>query len=188
MSNNPAFKTYVGLALMLGLWVALFAHYGSKLVYHPGEIEKPAYPLMAEGGKQPAESKAAETQPAAEQPSGGADLPTLLASADVKEGEKISKKCHACHSLQKGGPNKVGPDLWDVVGRPVASHEGFSYSSALKGVGGDWTFEKLNHFLTNPKDFAPGTRMTFAGIKKDQERADLLAYLRTLSDNPKPLP
>ncbi len=112
----------------------------------------------------------------------------LLANADVKKGETVAKKCMACHDLHKGGPNKVGPDLYGVVGRERGSHEGFSYSAAMKGKPGKWTFEDLNHFLTSPRSFIPGTAMAFAGISKASERADLLAYLNTLSDNPQPLP
>jgi len=127
-----------------------------------------------------------EAKPAAAVP-----LPELLAKADVAKGEAQSKKCQACHSLEKGGPNKIGPDLWGVVDRPVAHHEGFAYSQGMLAFaegGKTWTFDNLNHFLAGPKAFVPGTAMSFAGIKNDQDRADLLAYLRTLSDSPAPLP
>lgn len=116
----------------------------------------------------------------------------LLASADAGAGEAVFKKCAACHSIEKGGPNKVGPDLWAIVDRPVASHEGFSYSGAMKefAKGGQekWTFENLNHFLTSPKGFVKGTAMGFAGLKKDDERANLIAYMREQADSPVPLP
>ena len=137
---------------------------------------------------------------AAEPTEGGAAAPAqeavpiadLLAKANPAKGEAVFKKCTACHSGEKGGPNKVGPDLWDVVDRPVAEHEGFSYSAGMKDFskGGEekWTFDNLNHFLTSPKGFVKGTAMGFAGLKKDEERADLIAYLHTLSDNPVPLP
>ncbi len=146
----------------------------------------------------PVEQPAAETEQAAqaEQPEAQpeqAPAPSnpvlaMLASADPEAGAKVARKCKACHSFEKGGPNKVGPNLWDVVGRPVASHEGYSYSDALKNMGGEWTFERLEAFIRNPREAAPGTKMSFAGIRKEQDRANLLAYLRTLSDNPKPLP
>lgn len=112
----------------------------------------------------------------------------LLAAADPAAGEKVARKCEACHSLKKGGPNKIGPDLWGVVGRERASHEGFSYSSAMQEKSGKWTYQDLNHFLYSPRSFVPGTKMTFGGIKKTSDRANLIAYLRTLSDQPVPIP
>ncbi|MEF2070772.1 c-type cytochrome [Consotaella aegiceratis] len=128
--------------------------------------------------------------PAAEE--AAAPIAVLLADADADAGASQFKKCQACHDGTKGGANKVGPHLWDVVMRPVASIEDFNYSAAMKDFsnGGQeqWTYDHLNHFLTSPKDFIPGTAMGFAGIKKDQDRANLIAYLRTLNDNPPPLP
>ncbi len=115
-------------------------------------------------------------------------LPVLLASADATKGQSAAKKCAACHSFDKGGPNKVGPNLYGVVGRPVASHPGFGYSGALKAKGGQWTYEDISAFIKNPKGYVPGTIMAFAGVPSGQERADILAYLRTLADNPVPLP
>lgn len=112
----------------------------------------------------------------------------LLASANAEKGATISKKCLACHEFKKGGPNKVGPDLYGVVGRERAHHEGFAYSAGMKAKPGKWTFEDLNHFLTSPRSFIPGTAMAFAGISKATDRADLLVYLNTLSDSPQPLP
>ena len=129
---------------------------------------------------------------------GGAAAPaavpiaTLMATADAAAGEAVFKKCQACHTGEKGGPNKVGPDLWDIVNRKIGTHEGFAYSGAMKDFsqGGTvvWDYEHLNHFLAGPKAYIKGTAMGFAGVKKDDERANLIAYLRTLSDNPAPLP
>jgi cytochrome c len=112
----------------------------------------------------------------------------LLASADVAKGQAAARKCASCHSFEKGGPNRVGPNLHDVVGRAKAAVPNFSYSAALKEKGGEWSFENINAFLQNPKGYAPGTTMAFAGIGAAAERADILAYLRSLSDSPKPLP
>ncbi|MFC3206039.1 c-type cytochrome [Aquamicrobium soli] len=153
---------------------ALFAEQAPE---KPGFVIEAAEPT--EGGGEAAAEKAVP-------------IADLLAKADPAKGEAVFKKCQACHSGEKGGPNKVGPDLWDVVDRPVAEHEGFAYSAGMKdfskGGSEKWTFDNLNHFLTSPKNFVKGTAMGFAGIKKDDERADLIAYLHTLSDNPVPLP
>ena len=115
----------------------------------------------------------------------------LLADADVAAGEAVFKKCQACHTDDKGGANKVGPNLWGVVNRPVASHEGFKYSSAMQAFaegGTVWDYEHLNAFTHKPKDLVPGTAMGFAGLKKVEDRANLVAYLRTMADTPEPLP
>jgi cytochrome c len=98
------------------------------------------------------------------------------------------KQCFTCHTIDKGGANKVGPNQWDIVGRKIASHAGFSYSSALQAKGGEWTYEDLNHMIFKPAAFVKGTKMAFVGIPKEQERADVIAYMRSMSDSPKPLP
>jgi cytochrome c len=115
-------------------------------------------------------------------------IETLLASADVGSGEKIFKKCAACHTNEKGGANKVGPALWGIVGQDIAAVDGFAYSDALNGKEGAWTYEALSGFLKRPRDWAPGTKMGFAGLKKVDDRADIIVYLRSLSDNPVALP
>lgn len=116
----------------------------------------------------------------------------LLASADVAKGEQIFKKCAACHSNDPSGANKVGPGLWDVVNRHIGTHADFNYSSAMKefsdGGAKVWDDEHLNHFLLAPKKYIPGTAMGFAGLKKDDERADVIAYLHSLAETPVPLP
>jgi len=116
----------------------------------------------------------------------------LLASANVEAGQAVFKKCTACHTAENGGANKAGPNLWNIVNRPMATHEGFSYSGAMKefSQGGTvvWDYEHLDHFLTSPKGYIKNTAMGFGGVKKTDERANLIAYLRTLSDSPAPLP
>ena len=118
-------------------------------------------------------------------------LPVLLAKADAKRGEAGVKACASCHNFEKGGPNKVGPNLWGVVERMMGSHEGFNYSAALKeraGKGEKWSFDALDHFIANPKGYVSGTAMGYAGLKEADKRADVLAYLRSLSDSPAELP
>ena len=116
-------------------------------------------------------------------------LGTLLASADPAKGASGAKACAACHDFAKGGPNKTGPGLWDVVDRAIAAHEGFPYSDGMKARSAEkWTYEALDAFLKDPKTATPKTKMVFAGVKKDQSRADIIAYLASLSDAPKPFP
>ncbi len=112
----------------------------------------------------------------------------MLATADLEKGAKLSKACAACHSFDKGGPVKQGPNLWDVVNKLKCEVPDFKYSDALKETGGSWGYESLNFFLWKPKKYAPGTKMNFAGLKKPKDRAALIAWLRTLSDSPSALP
>ncbi len=115
-------------------------------------------------------------------------LPVLLAKGDAGKGQKTAKKCAACHTFNSGGANKVGPNLHAIVGKAMAGVDGFSYSNALKAKDGTWGYEELSAFLANPKGFVPGTKMAFAGVKKAQQRADLILYLRGLGGTPPPLP
>jgi cytochrome c len=117
-----------------------------------------------------------------------AQLNGLLASASADHGAQTAKQCEICHNLQEGQGNKVGPDLYGVVGRPVASVAGFNYSNALKAKGGTWTFDALDTWLKNPRADVPGTAMTFAGLSNEKQRADVIVYLDTLSKTPVPLP
>ncbi|MGE6739598.1 c-type cytochrome [Allorhizobium pseudoryzae] len=171
-------------ALLSTVFVMMSVSIASEGLFHSEAPEKPGFAIVAE--EAPA-AGAGEAAAAAAVP-----IATLLATADAAAGATVFKKCQSCHSGEKGGPNKVGPDLWDLVNRPIATHEGFSYSAAMKDFskGGTvvWDFEHLNHFLAGPKAYIPGTAMGFAGVKKDDERANLIAYLRSLSDNPAPLP
>jgi cytochrome c len=147
-------------------------------LFAPEIPAKPGYEIAVK----PAPSETGKAAPA-EVP-----IEKALASADVKRGEATAKICQTCHNLTKGAGPKVGPDLWDVVGRPKGSVAGFAYSEAMKSKGGDWTVGDLNTFLTNPRGFAPGTKMTFAGLPREDQRADVIAFLNTLSEHPKPLP
>ena len=153
----------------------------SEVLFKPRPAGDAGYPLPV-----PQEETAA--QAGGQAPAQTEPLPVLLASADVAKGQTAARKCAACHSFEQGGPNKVGPNLHGVLADPMGRVQGFAYSAALKGKGGQWDYEALNQFLINPKGYIPGTIMAFAGVSSANERADLIAYLRSLEDSPPPLP
>ena len=142
--------------------------------------EKPGFEIAV---KEEAPAAKPGEPAAAEEP-----LPVRFASADAARGEAAAKKCAACHTFGKGEANRVGPNLWGVVGRPKASEAGFNYSPAMKGQKGEWTPEQLDVYLTNPKGMVPGTAMSFAGIPRGKERADVITFLNSKSDKPADLP
>jgi len=147
--------------------------------------EDPAKKVVATDGT--ADTNA-DTKPA-DPASGASAIAALVAAADVAKGEKVFKKCKACHTSENGGKNKVGPNLWNIVNRPIAKAENYRYSSALTEFAADktWTYDHLDGFLTKPADYVGKSKMTFA-LKKPKDRAAVIAYLRTLSDSPAPLP
>jgi cytochrome c len=116
------------------------------------------------------------------------DIAAIMALGDVTSGEKIFKKCAACHSINKGGKNKIGPALYNVVGRAVGGVDNYKYSKALASYGKEWTFEELNGFLLKPASYIKGTKMSYAGLRKEKDRASVIKYLNQKSDSPKPLP
>ncbi|HEX5327019.1 MAG TPA: cytochrome c family protein, partial [Acetobacteraceae bacterium] len=171
----------VAAVLVAGIAFFITGMIGDNLVYEAA-LEKPVISIQ---GVQPAESTGGAPKPAELPP-----IAPLLASANVQKGDQfVHQVCSACHSFNKGGKPIVGPNLYGIVGAPHDHEAGFDYSAALqKFKGQPWTFEALNKWLHDPATYAPGTRMTYAGIKNNQTRADVIDYLRTLSDNPEPLP
>lgn len=149
------------------------------------EVPMPAKPGYIVQGVPAASTAASSAQPA-EEPL--PDFGTVLAKADATKGQQISGRCQQCHDLSKGGPDKIGPNLWGIVGRARASRASFSYSSAMSSSHEPWTFEALFRYLKSPQAVVPGTKMTFAGLPSAQDRIDLIAWLRTQSDSPVPIP
>lgn len=170
-----------GFAVLMAAWVVWGSIQVGDALVHPVELAENAYPIevaeSSSGGG--AETAAAVVEETAVE---------LLASFDAAAGEKTFKKCAACHSVEEGGPNKVGPNLWGVVGAEKGKHDGYAYSAALLSVGGTWSYENLDKFLKSPKNYAPGNKMTFGGLKKASDRAKVIMYLRDHHSNPPPLP
>ena len=164
---------FAGLLIMAGIQIAHVLVPEQQLAENAYVIEVPEATELAE---------------AAPKDTGPEPILALLASADVAAGAKLAKKCTACHVFEAGGANKVGPALWSIVNQAKGSVDGFAYSSALAGFGGNWDYQSLNAFLTKPKAYISGTKMNFAGLKKPQDRANMVAWLRTMADSEAPLP
>ena len=173
---NDRFTTIAGWVLFAGI-VALGTSIVTGEVFSNERPEKMGYPI--EGVVVEGAGTAAPAQP----------VEFYLASADPTKGEQVFKKCAACHNADKGGANQLGPNLWGVLGEPLGKGaNGFAFSDALSGKGGNWDWTSLNTWLTSPKAFAPGTKMTFAGLSKPEDRANVIAFLNTHGDSPLPLP
>jgi cytochrome c len=173
---DDRFNTIAGWILFAGI-VALGSSIVAGEIFHSERPEKMGYPIA--GVQEEGEGGAAAEQP----------IEVYLAKADPAKGEQTFNKCMACHNADKGGPNQLGPNLWGVVGLPIAEDRGgYAFSDALKKVGGSWNWDNLSQWLSSPRAFAPGTKMTFAGLSNPEDRANVIAFLNAHSDAPKPLP
>ena len=168
-------------ALLGTCLVLLVTSFAAQAIFSPAMPAKPGFEIAV---KEDSHGGGAKEAAAPSEP-----IEKLLQTASVEKGTAAAKKCAACHTFEKGGPNRVGPNLFGVINEKKGEGRGgFNFSAAMKAKGGTWTYEDLNAFLLNPKAFVPGTAMGFAGIAKDSERADVIAYLRTLAESPAPLP
>jgi cytochrome c len=160
--------------------VVLVTSFTASALFASKPPEKPGFAIAAkeEGAGKEAAPAAAPSEP----------IEKLLQTASAEKGQAAAKVCQTCHTFEKNGPNRVGPNLFGIVNDHKGEGRGFNFSAAMKAKGGTWTDDDLNQFIANPKAFVPGTAMGFAGIQKDSQRADVIAYLHTLADTPVPLP
>jgi cytochrome c len=172
---DDRFNTIAGWVLFAGI-VALGSSIVAGEMFHAERPEKMGYPIA--GVQEEGEGGAAAEQP----------IETFLAKADPAAGAQVFNKCMACHNADKGGANQLGPNLWGVLGEPIGQGKGFAFSDALSKKGGTWNWDNLSQWLTSPRNFAPGTKMTFAGLSNPQDRANVMAFLNTKSDSPQPMP
>ena len=152
----------------------------SDVIFHVEKPEKPGYSVEVQSATVSTSTSSTDEEKI--------DIAALMAMGDIAHGEKVFKKCAACHSIVKGGKNAIGPALYNVVGRKIGAIDNYKYSKALVAYDKNWTFEELNGFLIKPAKWIKGTKMAYAGLRKEKDRASVIKYLNQNSDNPKPLP
>ncbi|OJW47213.1 MAG: hypothetical protein BGO67_02845 [Alphaproteobacteria bacterium 41-28] len=171
----------IAAAILIALLTIKGADLISNILIHPKMLKENAFKIAGVSTAQQAAGGKEEKQ-------GPAPIEPLLATASAEKGAIVFKKCASCHTIEAGGPNRIGPNLHNIVGAQKAKHAGYTYSQGMEKKGGSWTYDDLNIYLYSPRDYVPGTKMSFAGIKDDKERADLIAYLRKETNNPPPIP
>nr|WP_319385352.1 cytochrome c family protein [uncultured Roseibium sp.] len=175
--NKAAGAVLMVLILTMGVGIV------SDVIFHPTIPGKPGYEIVVESSPDATSTVQAEPDVV--------PISERLLAASASDGANVAKKCAACHTFNEGGENKSGPALWDVVGRKPGGHDGFRYSSAMTTYGDanpEWTYESLDNFLAGPKKYIDGTSMGFAGLRRPEERANMIAYMREQSGSPQPLP
>ena len=183
-NNNKMDSFELNKVIAAILMVALLLIGLSKIadeVFHVNKPKNPGYKVEVENQSTVSSSQITETEEKI-------DIVAVMMQGDAATGEKIFKKCAACHSINKGGANKIGPALYNVVGRKVGGVTDYKYSKTLSSYGKEWTYEELNGFLTKPSAYLKGTKMSYAGLRKEKDRASVIKYLNQNGDNPKPLP
>jgi len=172
----------IAAAVLITILLVIGVKEVANVIFHVEKPKQSAYKIAgveakAEGNSETTKKEEAQINP----------ITPLLASASIDEGKNVFKKCAACHVVEKGGANKIGPGLWNIVNHKSAAHEGFKYSEALQAHGKNWTFEELNKFLYQPTKYIKGTKMAFAGLNKESDRANVIAFLNSQNDSPAPL-
>ncbi|MEM7070575.1 MAG: cytochrome c family protein [Pseudomonadota bacterium] len=182
MAKDPLNFNKIAAAILAAILFALGIGFVAPLFVQPDELDQQAYVIMSPETQTQSAGSGTASAPVVE------DIKPLIASANIERGQKLSKKCASCHSFNEGGPSGIGPNIYAIVGAAQARDSGFNYSDILKTSGNIWDYDELSKFLANPKKNYPGTKMNFIGFKKIKDRADLIAWLRTLSSDPFPLP
>ncbi len=179
---NSRESNKIAASILIGALIIMVTGKVVDIIYQPNLSPHRGYSIEVDESHQ----DVAEASPVKEKFE--INIKELMQNASSDLGKSLMVKCISCHTIDKGGANRIGPNLWDIVGKKKASSENYTYSKALSALGGEWDYESLAYFLHKPKAYAKGTKMSFAGLSKKDDIANIIAYLRSLSDSPKPLP